>query len=257
MGWRIHRVWSPEWFHDPEQAMSKIFRSLDQAEAVSPENMVEAPAMTTENQIQQPATIKTIVSAGSGAFALRKYSPGEPYRKFGSIQGHDARLLLLESSNAYRLAAVVAALVDIEGPIHEDLVTERLKESCSVERAGSNVQSNVGEAIHWAIRNFNIERRRHKSFLWSKGKPLLAFRIPGDGIKRSLDMIHREEVELAVLYAVEDQFGTMRDELPRAVGRLFGFERMSPEATDIVRDVVDELIDRHQLRQSGPQINLA
>jgi hypothetical protein len=38
---------------------------------------------------------------------------------------------------------------------------------------------------------------------------------------------------------------------------LFGFERMSPEAADIVRDVVDELIDRHQLRQSGPQINLA
>jgi hypothetical protein len=173
------------------------------------------------------------------------------------LQSHDARPLLLDPSNAYRLASFVAALVDIEGPIHEDLVTDRLKERCAVERAGSNVQSNVGEAIHWAIRNHNVERRSHKSFLWSKGKSLLTFRIPGDGIKRSIDMIHREEVELAVLYAVEDQFGTMRDELPRAVGKLFGFERISPDAADIVRDVVDELVERHLLRVSGPQVNLA
>jgi very-short-patch-repair endonuclease len=258
MGWRIHRVWSPEWFYDREHAMSKIFRSLEQAEAVSPENVVGAPgAVMTDTEPLHQATPNTAVDTRSDALTARKYRPGEPYKKFGPLQSHDARPLLLDPSNAYRLASFVAALVDIEGPIHEDLVTDRLKERCAVERAGSNVQSNVGEAIHWAIRNHNVERRSHKSFLWSKGKSLLTFRIPGDGIKRSIDMIHREEVELAVLYAVEDQFGTMRDELPRAVGKLFGFERISPDAADIVRDVVDELVERHLLRVSGPQVNLA
>ena len=48
----------------------------------------------------------------------------------------------------------------------EELLEERIKDICGVDRAGSNVQSNIGEAMHIAIRRKEIERRRKRNFLW-------------------------------------------------------------------------------------------
>jgi very-short-patch-repair endonuclease len=45
MKWRIHRVWSTEWFHNPEAAVSSILQSLELAEPVPPEQLVEAPPL--------------------------------------------------------------------------------------------------------------------------------------------------------------------------------------------------------------------
>ncbi len=49
----------------------------------------------------------------------------------------------------------------------------------------------------------------------------------------------------------------MRDYMPTAVGRVFGIERVYSEAGDLVRDAVDDLIERGSLRISGPQVYLA
>jgi len=258
MGWRIHRVWSTEWFYDQDLAIEKILRSLAQAETVPPEELVEAPPTADPEPSFQPTSREPVNpdAPATDVHAERQYHPGEPYRKYSRSPNRRNRDLLLISRNIDDLAREVASIVEVEGPIHEDLVADRLKEVLAVERAGSNVQSNIGEAVHRAIRKYDVERRRHKSFLWRRGKALQIFRTPGDGVKRPLELIHRQELELAVLYVVEDQFGTMREELPRVVAKLFGFERTSPDAADIIRDVVDELVDRGLLRESGPQVNL-
>jgi hypothetical protein len=98
------------------------------------------------------------------ALAERRYQPGTQYSKFSTTADRD---LLIQPRNEYSLSDLIVRVVEAEGPIHEGLLAERLKEICGVDRAGSNVQSNIGEAVQSAVRRRRIERRRQKDFLWT------------------------------------------------------------------------------------------
>ena len=61
----------------------------------------------------------------------------------------------------------------------------------------------------------------------------------------------------AVFHLIEDQFGLMRDRIPRAVGALLGIKRVSSgEAAGIIDQVVDDLAERGHLRISGWNVYL-
>jgi hypothetical protein len=154
----------------------------------------------------------------------------------------------------FRLSEQIAAIVQFEGPLHMELLIELLKEINSVARVGVNVQSNVSRAIDLAIRAHNVEQDHE--FVWARGAECRTFRVPGDGVLRPLSLIPPEEIQLAVLYIVEDQFGYPRDAMPRAIAEVFGFERPPSGSAEIVGDVVDGLIDRGLLRLSGLNVYL-
>jgi len=63
-------------------------------------------------------------------------------------------------------------------------------------------------------------------FLLRTGVAPSYFRLPNDGVERGLDLIALEEIERAILYLVEDQFGTQRDKLPYAVARSLGIRQL-------------------------------
>ncbi len=248
MGWRLHRIWSTEWFNDRDRAVDRVLSSLSLAEACPVEESVQGvPVVIDPAEPNLPTAPRSVAKADALAIE-RRYQPGTPYRKFVGAGDRD---LLIHSRYSATLAALVAKVVQVEGPIHEDYLTERLKEICGVERAGSNVQSNVGEAIYVAICRKEIERRRQQNFLWERDAQLKTFRVPENSLRRPLEWIHREELSLAILYLVEDQFGVARSELGRAVGRLFGIERVSAEAADYVLEVADELLETGRLREDN------
>ena len=44
MGWRLHRVWSTEWFHERERAIQSMLRRIEQAEAAPADEPIPARA---------------------------------------------------------------------------------------------------------------------------------------------------------------------------------------------------------------------
>lgn len=253
MGWRIHRIWSTEWFHDRDRAIERVLSSLSLATARPVEESVQGVPFSTNLPTDSVSAPASPVRGQTPQFLRRRYQPGAPYRKF---VGSASRDLLIDSRLSNVLAALVVRIVDAEGPIHEDFLAERLKDVCGVERAGSNVQSNIGEAIHDAVRKKEIERRRQRNFLWRKGFQLDGFRTPSDSLRRPVDWIHRDEIGFAILYLVEDQFGVLRAEMGRGVARLLGLERATAEACNYVLEIADELIERGLLRGDAERLFL-
>jgi very-short-patch-repair endonuclease len=252
MGWRIHRVWSTEWFHDQDRAIERVLFSLSLAEARPVEESVQGVSQPSDPPPVSSSPSSPVRSDHADPPALeRRYQPGTPYRKFVATADRD---LLIQPRNAQRLADLIVRVVEAEGPIHEDLLAERVKEICGVDRAGSNVQSNIGEAIVIAVHGKQIERRRQRNFLWKANAQLSTFRIPADSLRRPLEWIHRDEIALAILYLVEDQFGVLRSELGRGVARLFGIDRATVEACDHIVEVADELVERGQLREDAGRL---
>jgi len=242
MGWKFHRIWSTEWFQNRDMTIKLMLDSVERAMARDQKESVPAASATEVDFDFKPIPAPQI---------KKQYQTGPPYRKYSR---RHRRETLMRSSNTYRLEGILTDIIDLEGPIHEDILHERLKEVFGVARIGANIIFNVKEALESARYDKKIEKK--KSFIWKRGKELKTFRIPGDGVRRTLHHISPQEIELAILYLVEDQFGMMREQIPQAVAKLFEDPRMDPDEADWVREVIDELIDKKMVVLNGNRINL-
>ena len=260
LGWRLHRIWSTDWFRDPDRAIEAVLRAVEHAQHEPVERSVFGAPITRSSVDEwtdgaRDLRRRTAESpAGTSAPAeARRYGPGVPYGKY---RGGGRRELLLERERRRALAAQILEIVRIEGPIHEECLLERLKEVNGVARAGTNVQTNVNRAIALGRQDGRLEQAS-AAFLRIAGSQLERFRVPGDDVQRPLAWIAGEEIELAVLYVVEDQFGCQRGALAKAITDLFGFDRAPVGLTEGVETAVDRLIERNRLSSSGPNVYLA
>ena len=204
------RARSTEWFHDREKATVALFRSIEQAEAAPATFGVYALALSERGDPKSARTADPKPAAQSQAAPSRRYAAGTPYRPY-CPSALLSREHLLNGWYGMTLASTVAQIVRAEGPIHIDLVLERAKEVHAVKKAGSNVRANVESAIERAIKNKSVVLPSERSFLCSLDSALRTFRTPTDDCSRPLEWISAEEIALAVLYLVEDQFGMFRD----------------------------------------------
>ncbi|MFN3325946.1 MAG: DUF3320 domain-containing protein [Bryobacteraceae bacterium] len=250
MGWRIHRVWSTEWFHDREQAIGNIFRSVEQAQRTPITHAVYAPPTST------PSNPEPRAGSQPASELPRQYKAGIPY----SVYQPSRRLSrdhLLDASHTRTLSRTIADVVKIEGPIHREMVIERLKQIHNVARMGSNVQANIERALRDGETSRTIARDPRLSFYYEPGHQLESFRLPVDSVRRPIEYIAPTEIALAILYLVEDQFGVIEESLPQAVARLFGIDRLRAEGADQIRAVIEDLVAKGSLRRAGIQVHLA
>jgi very-short-patch-repair endonuclease len=253
MGWRIHRVWSTEWFHDRDRAVAAILRSVEQAQQQPVDRPIYAPPA-------DPGPPVPNRSAGGETRRApdiqRRYKPGVPYalfeRRLGLLREH-----LLDADCSITLAETISNLVRAEGPIHHDLLVDRLKELHGVARAGSNVQSNIERALRFAQQRGGVTRESRSPFYFVSGHELECFRLPVESARRPIEQIAPTEIGLAVLYLVEDQFGMFEESVPAAVARLFGIDRLRAESASIIDSVIENLVARSLLRRNGIQVYLA
>jgi len=253
MGWRIHRVWSTEWFHDAEQSVAGILRSVEQAQHAPVEYPVYAPSFVPDPESLAGSPPRD--DANSSNKIDRQYGPGVPYSLFQPSR-HLSRECLLDASYLGVLAGTIAALVRAEGPIHKDFLVERLKDLHGVARAGSNVQSNIDRALLSAERSQTVTHDSMAPFYDAPNGRLESFRLATEPVRRPIEHIAPAELSLAVLYLVEDQFGIVEESLPAAVARLFSVERLRNETADPIRRVIEDLVSRGSLRRSGMQVHL-
>jgi very-short-patch-repair endonuclease len=253
MGWRIHRVWSTDWFNNRAQALDRILESHALAQARPIDETIQAVPLVEIVEVSDPLPGPNTRRPTTQRIQ-RRFKIGQPYETVGGKWHRD---LLLEARHMKELASAIEEIVEAEGPIHDDLLSERLKDRCGVGRAGSNIQANIDKALHYALRYGSLERRRQRDFLWKKDSTLTTFRIPTDDFRRPIDWVHRDEIGLAILFLVEDQFGMNRSHLGRAVGNLFGLDRVPAEATGYITEIADELVEQGQLRDNDGQLHLA
>jgi hypothetical protein len=190
---------------------------------------------------------------------VRKYPAGIPYQKFKADSRWRNTDVLLKPANVPLLANLVTEIVSKEGPIHEGMIVERLKEIHATDAIprNSNTAANIVRAIESTVQNNGLQRGRKGYFIFRPGEPDAVFRVPGDGVEQSLELVAPEEIESAILHVVEDQFGVIRDQIPHAVAKLFGVKRLSSESAGLVDQIVDDFVDRRLLRTGGNQVYLA
>ncbi|HVB08746.1 MAG TPA: DUF3320 domain-containing protein, partial [Bacillota bacterium] len=154
------------------------------------------------------------------------------------------------------LARLVTQVVDVEGPIHRELVMQRITEACGVRRAGSRIQDCIGQAVSTAAAKREIVVR--DGFLWPKGlRGVLCLRVPVAGdpaTKRSADQIPPEEYALALGHLVARGVGMDREALIVQAARVFGFDRAGARIVETIGGALDRCVARGTLLEQAGRI---
>ncbi|MCC2545834.1 DUF3320 domain-containing protein [Hymenobacter sp. BT175] len=239
LGWRLHRVWSTDWFRNPKRAADQAVAAIEHARRAGRQSAAEEA--------------KTAAAAltGSGGVERESGPPpalSEPYpmaRLPAAI-----RLQKLHRQPVGRLAVWVTEVVRVESPVHVEEVTRRLAQAAGAGQVGSRIRAGVAAAIRLAVSLGSI--RQEEDFLWLPGSvvaPRSRSLLPV--VSRRLELVAPEEQAAALLAVVRNGFSLSREATARQAARLLGFARPNEQQLKILAAAIDGLLATQRLVENA------
>lgn len=228
LGWRIHRIWSTDWFRDPQRELKRAVAAIERAKA---EPVTERPRPAAPSA---PTVVRSEEPPPEEAPALT-----QPY-VVAELKGHPYPLHEVPITS---LAADVAKVVRLESPVHIDEVARRIMTASGVSRLGSRIREAIERAAQRACVSQEFERRGDFLYLraqrWSDVPVRDRSGLPQGS--RKFELIAPEEVGAAIARVLRTSFGIAAADLPIEVCRLLGFAQTSEGMRTAISDVLAEM----------------
>ena len=251
LGWSIHRIWSTDWFREPQRELRRVLQAIEQAkirisrdppvftrsstsasaESASTALVSRKPADSTAG----PVVPRVVESVERSEITLE----GAPYQLAGlriSLNG-----MQLHEVPSHRIAEWVERIADVQGPVHLDDLARQVALAAGVQRVGNRIGAAVQRGIGHARRNGTI--RRSGDFVWhaNTGAPVVRDRSGLEVTSRKIDRVAPEEIAVAIQTVVRASHGIDLAELTVAVSRMFGLQRTTEETAAVIRRVAMNL----------------
>jgi ribosomal protein S19E (S16A) len=140
----------------------------------------------------------------------------------------------------------IAEIARIEGPVHRDVVIDRIRKSYGLERVRGSTRTRVQKSISNAVRRKIV--KGDKRFIWFKNSQLS--RSPRKAPDENFDHIAPMELRAIVLRTADLSFGSTRHELVVQTARILGFTRTGKRINGVVNDTIQQLLSDGKLKES-------
>jgi very-short-patch-repair endonuclease len=229
LGWTLHRIWSTDWFRNPEQELRRLEQAIKSARN-------ERKASTTPPlppPAQEPSVTRETGVPAQAERAVQPYEIAQFELDLGGLQLHEVPV--------EKMADWVERVVEVESPIHVDELARRVTAGAGLSRTGSRIQRKVLEAALWALLNERI--RQKGDFYFSKdGLVKLRDRSELPPGSKNIAWVAPEEIHQAALLVVTHSFGISREEAVVDVARLLGFQRTGSDVSDRINGILDQMV---------------
>jgi hypothetical protein len=149
------------------------------------------------------------------------------------------------------LAAMIAEIVDVEGPIHQDEVVVRVRSAWGLQRTGTRIQEHLTKAIRIARISRGIEREG--KFLSMPGRKA-TLRNRSGVVSRSLrlpEMLAPAEIRAGVAEVVRENFGAREEEIVSTVLRRLGYAASGANLREVVESAIRKMRTNGTLSEHG------
>ncbi|HEY1813199.1 MAG TPA: DUF3320 domain-containing protein [Kofleriaceae bacterium] len=260
LGWRVHRVWTLDWWLDPERETQRAHGAIVAAVAAGRRARSTTPPAVSKLNAAPAIAAKTArrrLAAGSTQPVAQSVAPVEPLASGSgpnTAPMHVARGAIaigpyvaaaippgrripddmFGGRHVGELGAVIAQVLAVEAPIHLELLARRVGAYFGVGRVTPEIVAQVRTALDGRGR-FGDEA----DVVWRvdqdpAGVP--AVRVAGASAVacRDIAQIPLFEIAAAARIVVERAVGLTAPELARDTSRLLGFARVTPRITERV-----------------------
>ena len=235
MGWKMFRVWSTEWINNKVGQQKRLLNFIENAintyqESANKEKV--AFPKKKEESVEVEFLQKTSVESPKLNF---------PYYRIG-----DWRTAVFDynKGNLENLSARIRAVVEVEQPIHLNLLYRRLASAFGNEKATKPIRYTIDQALENVMANEVVIEDgfvRFKTFTDVKA------RIPNGAQDRNIEYISKMEIADAMMTVIKYSYGIDKDALCAEVTSIFGYDRMGPKIAKAMNDTIDYMMQNNMV----------
>ncbi len=233
LGWRIHRVWSTDWFRDPAGEVDRMEQALGSAKLGQATRSTPKPApKPLERAAPRPR-----ISPSAPPYAIARPDLGNLHTPLHEVP-------------PVRIAEWMAQVVEVESPVHLDDVMDRIRGATDVRRFGSRIQQQMraGARVGQTRGLFRMDDAR---ILWRTDQESIQVRHRGDGAPRDANRIASEEISEALIQTIRASYGIApADARTRAI-RLLGFKKSGPKIQARFQNILEEMVEAGTILAEG------
>jgi very-short-patch-repair endonuclease len=251
LGWRIHRIWSTNWWMNAEgeiESLTTWLHALLDEEAADPTKtdaltetvaiLYDEPEEASTGEVDAVKSVevgRTAVNA-SDAQPLRIYAPA-PLPSGNPVHFYEFR-------STAKLTQHLALVVEAEGPVPEMVLFRSVARAWGLERTGSRIVERLRSLIPRELQR-TIESG--KTFYWPKdAQPNTWNEIrvcdQNEASRRHTEDVCLEELAGLALYVLKHAGESRRPDLARSVCRLLGMAKTPTESVERVNSAVERLV---------------
>ncbi|HBT4748414.1 TPA: DUF3320 domain-containing protein [Klebsiella pneumoniae] len=238
LGWNFHRIWSTDWFRNPQQETTRVVAAIEAARAkIAEGRSVVEPKPEPKYKIERdaPAAKTEVLSSLSQPYVKTKLVP-----VISSISLHQEK--------PERLMQMIRTVVDTEAPVHTSEITRRLLEAFGVTRAGSRIAAAVEGAINLGIRQ-NFFRIKGDFVYSFESLPIpIRNRAHMESAERKLEWVAPEEIDHALLKTVTLGFSMSHEDAISGALDLLGFGRATAKISQALEERIGSLVTKRRLQ---------
>ena len=150
-----------------------------------------------------------------------------------------------------KVAQSIKAIVDIEGPVHIKDVTTRIKDSCNIKRAGSNLKKTVKLAVDEAEKSGEIIKIG--DFLYDASNNNVVIRKRN---KPNIELISDEEIAKSIELVLIHKQNVSTKQIAKEASRNFGFKSTSKKTASRINGVLDLMIANNTVKIVNDYVEL-
>lgn len=241
LGWRIHRIWSPDWVQNRQTSIKNLQKAIEEAILSKKlRSSKEVKPVENINVFKQVDLVETRSDELPGVtpYQVEKLTPRRDLRILSRI---DKAKFLDEYTREVR--NLIPRLVSAEGPIYSKRAQLRLNSCLGLKRNSPRMHKAFNTALRDCLERGLLKKKGE--FLWPSRGIEITVRRPVNGVKetfRPIEEIPPEEIEKALMLCVKYSFNINKETLIYETGRIFGFTRLSENSRSVISKIMDEMV---------------
>jgi very-short-patch-repair endonuclease len=244
LGWKIHRIWSTDYFRHPAREIDRVIEAIERARVALPTKL---PEPEVNSPIATPILAQPVPLERHVQNEIAKYVMAQPDVQLRGLELHEINLNML--------SAWVEEVVNVESPIHFEEAVRRVANSVGIQRLGSRIRETFERAVASLVRSGRIQKLG--DFLWSSNMLQAPIRNRAEqSTLRQFDLICDQEITACITQVIADSFGMARADVGSTVVRMLGFGRLTESINTRISTLTQRLIDEKRLVLQADQLIL-
>ena len=249
-GWNIHRIWSTDWFHRPEEELKKVHASIEAARI-----KLAGRGQTGHEKPKQPPVDLVEIARNESEGDTCKEGIGvqvQPY-KVASFQRQSYQDI--HELPTSELASIVSKIIRIESPIHREEISRRVTQLWGLSRTGKRIRDAVEVAMALAAREHDILIDGDFYHTGRRDDVSIRDRSEVDcNTLRKPEMLPPIEIRKALAAIAHVNLGVGHDEAVTEAARLFGFKSTSARLRSVIEMELRVLLSNGDLEELNAKL---
>lgn len=253
LGWNICRIWTMDWWENPDAVIESIKNAINTANQPEPIQRVQpyvrkesSPVISKSNEIKSSNNNPNRVKPSDKESSERKY-------KSVSLDAIESTTEdLMQPENKRKIVSQITQLITNEAPISKTLLYKKIIQAWGLTRLGQRIEAYFDALIDEC--GYFRTGCDDSVFLWIDEEQHHSYTIFRTDSGRDATDLAPEEVANGIKHILTDEISLPITDLRRISAQLFGFARTGTHVENAMQRGIEEAVNKGYVRIENDRV---